>query len=105
MPSASRSTASTGPDRGAVDHSGRNRQSRVGLLGRTIDSERVAAELLRLDPGYAPAYLELGLAQEAARNYAKPVEAYDAYVLLAQNYVGTSDVRDRAEKLRAAGRR
>jgi len=29
------------------------------------------------------------------------VESYNAYVLLAQNYVGTATVRERADKLRA----
>ncbi len=71
------------------------------LAGRTNDLERQAAELIRLDPNYAPTYLEMGLAYEAARNYTKAVESYNAYVLLAQNYVGTATVRERADKLRA----
>jgi Flp pilus assembly protein TadD len=70
------------------------------LLGRVSQVERQAAELIRLDAGYAPTYLELGLAYDAARNVAKAVEAYDAYVLLAPNYAGTEAVRNRADQLR-----
>ena len=73
------------------------------LLGRTGEVERQAAALLKVEPDYAPAYLELGLAYEAAGNRIKAADAYDAYVALAQNYVGTPAVRERAEKLR--GRR
>jgi Flp pilus assembly protein TadD len=70
------------------------------LIRRVAQVERHAAELIRLDPGYAPAYLELGLAREMDRNYARAVEAYDAYVSLAPNYAGTEAVRTHAEKLR-----
>ena len=70
------------------------------LLGRTAQVERNAAELIRLDPNYPPTYFELGLAYEADRNFAKAVEAYDAYVLLAPNFADTNEVRARAAKLR-----
>ncbi len=73
------------------------------LLGRTREVERQAEALIGVAPNYAPTYLELGLAYEAAHNFTKAAEAYDAYVILAQNYVGTAAVRERAAKLR--GRR
>jgi tetratricopeptide (TPR) repeat protein len=71
------------------------------LLGRTAQAERQAAELVRIDPNYPPTYFELGLAYEAAGNYAKAADAYDAYVLLAPNYADSATVRARAARLRA----
>jgi tetratricopeptide (TPR) repeat protein len=71
------------------------------LLGRIADVERQAAELIRLDPNYAPTYVELGQAYEAARNFSKAVDAYDAYTLLAPNFADTNSVRERADRLRA----
>jgi tetratricopeptide (TPR) repeat protein len=75
------------------------------LLGRTADVERQAAELIRLHPNYAPTYSELGLAYEAAGDFAKSVEAFDAYVNLAPNFAGTNEIRSRAERIRGQTRR
>ena len=72
------------------------------LLRHTADAERDAAELIRLDPNYAPTYTELGLVYEADRNVAKALEAYDTYVLLAPNFVDADGVRARAARLRGA---
>jgi uncharacterized caspase-like protein/Flp pilus assembly protein TadD len=69
------------------------------LLGRTADAERDAADLIRLDPNYAPVYAELGQAYEADRNFAKAVEAYDTYALLAPNFADTAAIRARARRL------
>jgi tetratricopeptide (TPR) repeat protein len=70
------------------------------LLGQMADVERQAAELVRLDPAYAPTYLELGQAYEAARNIPKALDAYDAYTTLAPNFADTNTVRAHADKLR-----
>jgi tetratricopeptide (TPR) repeat protein len=75
------------------------------LLGRTVDVERQAAELIRLRPNYAPTYSELGLAYEAAGDFAKSVEAFDAYVTLAPNFADTNEIRSRAERIRGQTRR
>lgn len=71
------------------------------LLGQTADVERHGSELLRVDPSYAPAYLELAQAYETDRNIPRAVEMYDAYVLLAPNFAGTDSVRVHADRLRA----
>jgi uncharacterized caspase-like protein/tetratricopeptide (TPR) repeat protein len=71
------------------------------LLRHTADAERDAAELIRVDPNYAPTYTELGLAYEADHNTAKALAAYDTYVLLAPNFVDADGVRARAARLRA----
>ncbi len=70
------------------------------LLGRNADAVREATALIQLDPNYAPTYAELGLAYEADRNFAKALEAYDTYVLLAPNFVDSNGVRARAARLR-----
>ncbi len=70
------------------------------LLGMMSDVERQGAELIRLDPSYAPTYLDLAQAYEVARNIPKAVEMYDAYVLLTPNYAGTDAVRVHADRLR-----
>jgi tetratricopeptide (TPR) repeat protein len=70
------------------------------LLGKLRDSERQAAELMRLDPTYAPTYLELGQTYEMARNVPKAVEAYDSYVQLAPNFADSNSVRVHADRLR-----
>ena len=64
------------------------------------DVQGKTAELIRLDPTYAPTYLELGQAYEMERNFPKAVEAYDAYVLLAPNFAYTDSVRVHADRLR-----
>jgi tetratricopeptide (TPR) repeat protein len=74
------------------------------LAGNAGLAERAAAELIRLDPNYAPAYLELGQARETLGQPAMAAEAYDSYVLLAPNYAGTEDVRARAARLRGQAR-
>jgi tetratricopeptide (TPR) repeat protein len=71
------------------------------LLRQMGEVERQAAELIRLDPSYAPTYLELAQAYEVARNIPKAVEAYDAYTLLAPNFADTNSVRVHADRLRA----
>lgn len=70
------------------------------VLGQMGEVERQAAELIRLDPSYAPTYLELAQAYEVARNFPKAVEAYDAYTLLAPNFADTNSVRVHADRLR-----
>ena len=71
------------------------------LLGRPAEAERAGLELLKLNPNYAPAYMELGLTYEAEGNLTKAGEAYDLYLLLAPNYADSSEVRSRAERIRA----
>ena len=70
-------------------------------LGHISEAIRVGTDLLRLDPNYAPAYPELGLAYEANRDIAKALDAYDTYVLLAPNLVDSNGVKARAARLRA----
>jgi tetratricopeptide (TPR) repeat protein len=70
------------------------------LLGRMSEVERQATDLIRLDPSYAPTYLELAQAYELQRNIPKAVEAYDAYTLLAPNFADTNSVRVHADRLR-----
>jgi uncharacterized caspase-like protein/Tfp pilus assembly protein PilF len=70
------------------------------LLRQMAEVERQAAELIRLDPSYAPTYLELAQAYELAGNIPKAVEAYDAYTLLAPNFADTNSVRVHADRLR-----
>lgn len=70
------------------------------LLGKLSEVERQAVELVRLDPNYAPTYLELAQAYEVARDIPKAVEAYDAYVLLAPNFADSNSVRIHADRLR-----
>ena len=71
------------------------------LLGQMTEVERQGSELLKLDPTYAPAYLELAQAYEVTRNIPRAVEMYDAYVLLTPNYAGTDSVRLHADRLRS----
>jgi Flp pilus assembly protein TadD len=75
------------------------------LLGRPADAERVGLELLKLNPTYAPAYIELGQTYELAGNSAKAAEAYDTYLLLAPNFADSTEVRARAERIRALANR
>jgi Flp pilus assembly protein TadD len=70
------------------------------LLKRIPEAQRQAAELIRLNPGYAPAYFELGLVDEAAGNLTGALEAYSTYVQLAPNYADTNEVRQHAEQIR-----
>lgn len=70
------------------------------LLGHRAEAERQAEDLLRIAPGYAPAYIELGLAYEADGQAAKAVDAYEAYAALAPNYSDTNTVRARIKILR-----
>ncbi len=71
------------------------------LLGRPAEAERAGLELLKLNPNYAPAYMELGLTYEAEGNFEKAGEAYDTYLLLAPNYADSTEVRSRVERIRA----
>jgi uncharacterized caspase-like protein/Flp pilus assembly protein TadD len=80
-----------------------NRWNLVHVLrvaGNASRAEREATELIRMEPNYAPAYLELGQAREMLGNASKAAEAYDTYLLLAPNYAATEDVRARAQRLR-----
>jgi tetratricopeptide (TPR) repeat protein len=70
------------------------------LLGQLNDAEKQGTELLRLEPTYAPAYLELAQVYELGRNMPRAVEMYDAYVLLAPNYKDSDSVRLHADRLR-----
>ena len=70
------------------------------LLGRPAEAERVGLELLKLNPNYAPAYMELGLTYEAAGNGAKAAEQYDLYLLLAPNFADSTEVRSKSERLK-----
>ncbi|HWB95238.1 MAG TPA: tetratricopeptide repeat protein [Bryobacteraceae bacterium] len=74
------------------------------LSGNAGRAEREAADLIRLNPDYPPAYLVLGQARETLGKPLAAAEAYDAYVLLAPNYAGTEEVRARATRLRARSR-
>jgi uncharacterized caspase-like protein/Flp pilus assembly protein TadD len=74
------------------------------LAGDNPRAEREAGELIRMEPNYPPAYLELGQVYEMQRNAAKAIEAFDTYVALAPNYADTNEVRARAARLRGAGR-
>jgi tetratricopeptide (TPR) repeat protein len=73
------------------------------LLGRPAEAERVGLELLKLNPNYAPAYIELGQTYELAGNPAKAAESYDTYLLLAPNFADSIEVRARAERIRSQG--
>ena len=75
------------------------------LLGRPAEAERVGQELVKLSPNYAPAYIELGLTYEAAGNPVKAAEQYDLYLLLAPNFADSTEVRSRAERIRAQASR
>jgi uncharacterized caspase-like protein/tetratricopeptide (TPR) repeat protein len=70
------------------------------LTGRLEDVERDAAELIRLDANYAPTYLELARAREAAGTFTRAAEAYDSYLLLAPNFADSDDVRQRVQQIR-----
>ncbi|MEO8128813.1 MAG: tetratricopeptide repeat protein [Bryobacteraceae bacterium] len=75
------------------------------LLGRPAEAERVGLDLLKVNPNYAPAHMELGLTYEAAGNAAKAAEQYDLYLLLAPNFTDSTEVRSRSERLKAQGSR
>lgn len=70
------------------------------LLRQYADVDRDAVELLRLAPGYAPTYLELGRAYEEQRSPEKAAEAYETYLLLAPNYGDSEEIRGRTQRLR-----
>ena len=70
------------------------------LLGRLPDVEKDAAELNRLNPSYAPTYLEVGRAYEAAGNATRAAAAYDSYVQLAPNFADSQAIRERAGALK-----
>jgi uncharacterized caspase-like protein/tetratricopeptide (TPR) repeat protein len=74
------------------------------LSGNAARAEREALELIKLDPNYPPAYLELGQAREILGSAARAAEAYDSYLLLAPNYAATEDVRARVARLRGQSR-
>ncbi|HUQ95782.1 MAG TPA: caspase family protein [Bryobacteraceae bacterium] len=75
------------------------------LMGRLPEVERDAAELARLNPGYAPTQLELGRAYEAAGNSAKAADAYEAYLLMAPNFADSDEIRARAQRYRGIASR
>ena len=70
------------------------------LLKRTSQAEREAAELIRINPNYAPVYTELGLAYAADGKFAQAAEALDTYVMLAPNFADANEVRALADRLR-----
>lgn len=70
------------------------------LLGRIADARRQAAQLIQLNPSYAPAYIELGLTEEAGGNRKGAVEAFSTYVELAPNYSDTDEVRRHLAQIR-----
>jgi cytochrome c-type biogenesis protein CcmH/NrfG len=53
-----------------------------------------------MNPGYAPTYIELGRAYEAAGDASKAAESYDMYVQLAPNFSDSTAVRQRVQQLR-----
>ena len=71
------------------------------VLGRLTEVETDAAELTRLSPGYAPTYLELGRAYEAAGNAGKAADAYETYLLLAPNFADSDEIRRRVQRERS----
>lgn len=70
------------------------------LLERNQDVERVAKDLIALDPNYPPTYLELASYYENRRDYAAATQALDTYLLLAPNFADSAQVRARANQLR-----
>jgi len=70
------------------------------LLGRTADARRQAAQLIQLNPGYAPAYLESGLTEEAAGNRDAALQAFSTYLELAPNYADSNEVRQHLARIR-----
>ncbi len=75
------------------------------LLGQIPEVEKDAAALAGVNASYAPAYLELGRAYEAAGDHAKAADAYDAYLLLAPNFADSNEIRGRAQRNRSLGER
>jgi Flp pilus assembly protein TadD/uncharacterized caspase-like protein len=70
------------------------------VLGRLPDAEKDAAELIKLNASYAPAYLELGRAYEAAGNAARAASAYSTYLQLAPNFADSEAIRARVKAIR-----
>jgi len=70
------------------------------VLGRLPDVEKDAAELIKLNASYAPAYLELGRAYEAAGNGARAATAYNTYLQLAPNFADSDTIRARVKAIR-----
>ena len=71
------------------------------LLGHIKEVPAEAGEIIRLNPNYAPTYIDLGLAYEAAGKFAKAADAYDTYLLLAPNFNDSNAVRARANQIRS----
>lgn len=71
------------------------------LLGNTQDFLRAANATLSLDRNYAPIYTEIGQFYESAGDAAKAAQAYDSYLLLAPNFADSTEVRKRAQAIRA----
>jgi tetratricopeptide (TPR) repeat protein len=65
---------------------------------RYSDAEKECGELLHLFPTYAPAYSELGAIYEAAGQYGKAADAFDAYLRLAPGASDSAEIRERAAK-------
>jgi Flp pilus assembly protein TadD/uncharacterized caspase-like protein len=70
------------------------------VLGRLPDVEKDGAELIKLNASYAPAYLELGRAYEAAGNVARAASAYNTYLQLAPNFADSEAIRARVKAIR-----
>jgi uncharacterized caspase-like protein/Flp pilus assembly protein TadD len=70
-------------------------------LGNAEGFARAANATVALNPNYAPIYVEMAQFYEAIRDNAKAAQAYDTYLLLAPNYADSTEVRKRAQAVRA----
>jgi len=70
------------------------------MMGRMQDVEKDGAELIKLNSAYAPAYLELGRAYEAAGNAARAAAAYTTYLQLAPNFADSDAIRARVKAMK-----
>ena len=70
------------------------------LLGHVAEVRREAGELIQRSPGYAPTYIELGLAEEASGNRQAAAKAFASYLELAPNFADSNEVRRHLEQLR-----
>src|SRR5262249_7690904 len=64
--------------------------------GNYKDAEQSIMDLIRQNPNYASAYIELGLIYEAARQYDKAADAFDNFLRLAPNSPESKSIRERA---------
>jgi uncharacterized caspase-like protein/Flp pilus assembly protein TadD len=71
------------------------------LLANRQDFPRVADATIAIDRNYAPIYAEIGLFHESLGDRVKAAQAYDSYLLLAPNFVDSTEVRNRLRAIRA----